>query len=202
MRSEAELLKLAKSGDTDAFAELLTQNQNRVYGLALKMLGNADDAQDASQEAFIKAWNGLRGFEGRSRFSVWLYRLTYNVCVDELRRRKAEAEKLVSIDGDNTALQIPDSAPGPEELTVAAYRRRALREGMQKLSDDHRRVLYLREDAGLSYSEIAAELDVSEGTVKSRIARARKSLFDILRESGTFSDEMRQINGKGELEHE
>ena len=66
MRSEAELLAAAKSGDTDAFEELLVQNKNKVYGLALKMLGDVQDAQDASQEAFIKAWTGLRGFEGRS----------------------------------------------------------------------------------------------------------------------------------------
>ena len=86
--TEAELIARAKAGDPGAFEQLVLDNQNRVYSLALRMLGDPEDAQDAAQEAFLNAWRALPTFKGESSFSTWVYRLTSNACIDHLRRRK------------------------------------------------------------------------------------------------------------------
>jgi len=188
---EHALIALAKEGDQEAFAQLVEQNQTKVYNLALRLTGSPEDAADLSQEAFLNAWRGLASFQGESAFSTWLYRLTNNVCIDFLRReaRRKSVTAPLSLDDDEIDLTnfIPDRAPTPQQLVERKELNEGIARGLEQLSLEHRQVLVLREVTGLSYAEIAQALSLEEGTVKSRIARARLALRKLLLEQGNFS---------------
>lgn len=187
---EYELVLRVRDGDSDSFEALVLDNQTKVYNLALRMVGNEDDAFDMSQEAFLKAYNSLEGFRGDSRFSVWLYRLTTNVCLDFLRskaRRKYESLTLICDEDDGREVEIPDERFSPESQAERKELRQALYRGLKALPPDYRAILLLREIDGLSYEEIGAVLSLEPGTVKSRIFRARKRLCEILAEDRNFS---------------
>lgn len=186
--TEKELIRAAQRGDEGAFEELVRAYEKRVYHLALRMCGNADDAYEVAQEAFLSVWKGMRFFRGDSSFSTWLYRLTSNAAIDFLRRQRRQLENDgVPLDGEDTFLEVADRAPSPHQHAERAELREALAQGLQSLSAEHRQVLLLRELQGLSYDEIAAALDLDLGTVKSRIARAREKLRKYLLSSGNFS---------------
>ena len=178
-------------------------NQNRIYTLALRMTGSPEDGADLAQEAFLRAWRSLPSFQGESNFSTWLYRLTSNLCIDFLRRekRRKAVTAAVPLDGeeDSPPAQVPDHRFTPENELERRELRAAVDRGLAKLSDDHRQVLVLRELEGLSYVEIAGRLELEEGTVKSRIARARLALRNILLADGNFSPPISSIhtNTKG-----
>lgn len=192
MKAEWELVQRAKQGDEESFAALVEQNQGRIYNLALRMTGNPDDALELSQEAFLNAWKGLGKFQGDSSFATWLYRLTSNVCIDFLRREKRRnaLSMTVSLDDEEEARQaeLPDERYSPHVEAERRERRETLRAGLASLSEERRRVLILRELEGLSYGEIAQVLKLEEGTVKSRIARARLALRNYLKKQGNFFD--------------
>ena len=181
-----ELARAAAKGDIDAFETLLGLYQNKVYGLALRMCGSEEDAWDVAQEAFLAAWKGLPRFRGEAGFSTWLYRLTSNAAIDHLRRVKRQRGE-VSLDGGGPGLDAVDDAPSPQAQAEETELREAVAEGLSMLSEDHRQALLLRELRGLSYEEIASELRVDLGTVKSRISRARGSLRKILVKNGNLS---------------
>lgn len=184
--TEQELIKAAAGGDADAFGTLVERYQDKVYHLALRMCGQEEDAADVAQEAFLAAWRGLPAFRGEAGFATWLYRLTSNAAIDHLRRAKRQRGD-VSLDDADLGLDAPDQAPSPQERAEGAELRRAVAQGLGRLSEDHRQVLVLREVQGLRYEEIAGALDLDLGTVKSRIARARGALRKILVESGNLS---------------
>ncbi len=190
--SESELVRLAKAGDQDAFSELVQANQNKIYSLCVRMTGNPEDGADLAQEAFLRAWRSLPSFQEQSSFSTWLYRLANNLCIDFLRRetRRRTAITTVALEGDEDtpAPEVPDHRPSPERELERKDLRAAVAHGLARLSDEHRQVLVLREIEGLSYEEIGAYLDLEQGTVKSRIARARMALRKILLQDGNFSD--------------
>ncbi len=197
---EKRVIRRVLDGDADAFEELVRANEKNVYNLALKMTGNEQDALDLSQDAFLKAYTSLPSFNGESRFSVWLYRLTYNLCIDFLRKRKRR--QTVPLDGEDEngepyALQIPDPAPGPAETAERNQTRREILDAVQALPPNHRQILVMRCVEELSYARIAAELGVGEGTVKSRLNRARAALEKSLRQKGTYPFADRLKNGKG-----
>jgi RNA polymerase sigma-70 factor (ECF subfamily) len=199
--TEMQINRRVLDGRTDDFEALVLENQKKVYNLALKMTGNAEDAYDISQEAFIKAFKALKSFRGDSSFGVWIYRLTSNLCIDFLRReKKRKTSPLVYINNsdDEQEIEIADVSSEPETLYEKAELRQAINEGLMKLPEDHRQVLVLRELNGLSYSEISQTLKVEIGTVKSRIFRARSNLVKYLSEQGNFFEGTSSKERKGE----
>ncbi len=181
-------VRAARGGDPDAFARLVEQHEGRIYRLALRMTLSPDDAAELTQEAFLSAWRALPSFRGRSSFSTWLYRLAYNACIDFLRREKRRraifADPIETWAGD--IREEPDGRSDPARLLERQSDREAVRAGLAALSEAHRQVLTLRELEGLSYAEIADLIGVSEGTVKSRLNRARLALREILSRQGNF----------------
>lgn len=202
MTKEEEELLVARvrNGESDAYEKLVLENQKKVYNLALRMVGNEDDAFDMSQEAFIKAYHSILSFRGECRFSVWLYRLTTNVCLDFLRAegRRSHVSLSYEDDGDeDRELEIPDERFSPETEAERQELREAVNRGLQKLPTDYRTILLLREIDGLSYEEIGQALDLEKGTVKSRIFRARKKLCAILEADGNFLGQHASNRAKG-----
>lgn len=179
---EVQLIARARQGDQDAFARLLEAHQSRVYHQALRMVGHAEDARDVTQEVFWKAWQGLPRFHGDSSFSTWLYRLTSHAAIDLLRREKRHRGSN-SLDDSQLSLvsTLADPAPGPQQQVEQQELLDGVARGLAQLSEEHRQVLVLREINGLSYEEIGQVLQLSPGTVKSRIARARAALAKLLR---------------------
>jgi RNA polymerase sigma-70 factor (ECF subfamily) len=186
--TERELVVRAKAGEESAFEQLVLNNQNRVYTLAVRMAGNPEEGADLAQEAFLKAWQGLSTFQGDSSFSTWVYRLTINVCLDYLRKRnrRREVEPTTSLDDESAWSEPSDPAQDPQRQLERAELRRAVTRGLEALPDHHRQILTLRELSGLSYQEIGALLELDIGTVKSRLARARLALQKILLADGNF----------------
>lgn len=185
---EQRLVDAARRGDEGAFESLVHLYEKRVFALAVRMCGNAEDAAEAAQEAFLAAWQGLRFFRGDSSFSTWLYRLTSNACVDLLRREgRHRSAAGPSLDDEEMNQDVPDvTAPSPQEEAERRELRSQIEEGLRALSPEHRQVLILREMHQLSYDEIADTLDLDVGTVKSRISRGRKQLRNFLLRSGNF----------------
>ncbi|NLK86073.1 MAG: sigma-70 family RNA polymerase sigma factor [Clostridiaceae bacterium] len=182
--SEQILLEKAKSGDVAAFEELIDSYQKKVFNLALRIIGNYDDAADLAQETFVRIYKAISNFKEQSSFSTWVYRITTNVCLDELRRRKNK--KVVSLDEDihmndgDMKRQVMSEDPGPDEAAEREEVRRVVNDAINKLSEDLRVVITLRDLQGMSYEEIAKTLDLPGGTVKSRINRARLALKKVL----------------------
>ena len=170
-----------------------------VYNLALRMVGDRDDASDMTQEAFIKAYGSLSSFRGDSKFSVWIYRITTNVCLDFLRSksRKQQVSLTVSDDDEDAQLDIPDPKADPEQQLIKKISMQSVEEGLKTLPDKQRQILVMRELGGMSYAEIGAALSLEEGTVKSRIFRARKRLCTFLLDSGNIPDSLASKGMKG-----
>ena len=188
---ETAVIQSVLDGDVNAFEVLVKEYEKNVYNLALRMTGNSEDAADMSQEAFIKAYNSLSSFRGDSKFSVWLYRIVSNVCLDYLRSRTRKPTVSLSTendDGEEIELDIADETQSPEFLFDRRLTRDAVRRGLAALPPDHREILLLREIQGLSYDEIAAALELEAGTVKSRIFRARKKLCSFLIKDGNIPE--------------
>lgn len=181
---ESVLIRKAKNGDVHAFENLIEIHRKRVYNIALKMLHNQEDAYDITQEVFIRVFKSMKEFREEASFSTWIYRITKNACLDELRKRKNKAT--VSLDEDleteDGAIkrQVEDCSPGPDALYESMELRDIVRTAIGHLSDEHKFVIILRDLQGFSYEEIAKVLECPEGTVKSRINRARKALKEIL----------------------
>ena len=181
MMEEKDLISRAARDDADAFRQLVETYQTPAYRLAARMCG-PDGAEDVTQEAFLAAWRALPEFRGDCRFSTWLYRLVSNAAIDCLRREKKHRDT-----GDVDDLELPDGGPSPQEQAERSDTRDAVRRALDRLSPEHRQVLLLRFMQELDYGEIARALNVSEGTVKSRINRAKSKLREVLA-AGNFFD--------------
>lgn len=176
---EIKYIKRAAAGDADAFEQLVVLYQPQVYRLAYRMTNHPEDAADLTQEIFLKAWTNLEKFEFKSAFSTWLYRLASNLCIDFLRnsRRKPSVPlTFEDAEGEEQRIEVIDPAPQPEDALLAAEQQEQLNAAMLDLEPEHRQILTLRVVNDLSYTDIAEILGIKEGTVKSRIARAREKL--------------------------
>lgn len=199
-QEEAQVIERVLKGDINAYEQLVTEYEKSVYNLALRMTDNAEDAADMAQEAFIKAYNSLSSFRGDSKFSVWLYRIVSNVCLDFLRkqsRRPAVSLSVEDDDGEDVQLDVPDESMSPEKQLERKLTRESVRKGLAQLPEDYRQILLLRELQGLSYDEIAQTLDIGVGTVKSRIFRAREKLCAFLSKDGNIPEFVASSNKRG-----
>lgn len=188
------LIERCRRGNVEAFEELIAPYMQKVYNLALRLSRNPEDASDLAQEAFLRAFVSLRDFRGDCAFSTWLYRITFNVCRDEARRRRRHPavsldEPVTSVDGEVTPRQFVSSSGDPVEAVETREVRDAIWEGIRSLNPEFRAVLVLRDIEGMAYEEIARVLDISLGTVKSRLNRARNALKARFASQELFSGE-------------
>ena len=197
--TDERLVESIQNGDQPAFRELVERYQRRLFSVAYGMVRNREDALDVVQEAFIKIHRHIDNFQGSSSFYTWAYRITANLCIDHLRKRARRQQ----VDYDDT-LQRSSEVDGDDNILPSTlgvnparvYQRKELLEQLDKalkeLSEKHRMIIVLREVQGLSYTEIADVLDISKGTVMSRLHHARRNLqvalADYLRGSLSIDD--------------
>jgi RNA polymerase sigma-70 factor (ECF subfamily) len=165
-----------RAGDATAFEELVITYQHRVFGVALRMLGNAAEAQEVAQEAFVRAHRGLGDFRGEAKLSTWLYAITSRLCLTRL----GSGERRLARQGEEALLRLADASPRPDAALEHSELEAALQRAIAELPEDRRIVVVLRDLEGLSYEEIAQVLDLELGTVRSRLHRARADLKDKL----------------------
>ncbi|MBI4195999.1 MAG: sigma-70 family RNA polymerase sigma factor [Betaproteobacteria bacterium] len=170
--TDQECVAASQHGDRDAFSTLVRRYQDRVFRYILRMVGSREEALELTQEAFIKAWQALPDWRPEAQFQTWLFRIASNTAMDVLRRRRVV--EFVALEGDD---ELPGESAGPEAQLQAKQRLRALEAALNRLSHEQREIVLLREMEDMSYSEISAVLGISEGTVKSRLARAREALI-------------------------
>jgi RNA polymerase sigma-70 factor (ECF subfamily) len=177
--SDWELVQRSRTGDRDAFRELVERYRRRIAALAIGMLRNRDDALDIVQETFTKAYQNLDRFKGDAAFYTWVYRIAYNLCIDHQRRETKQPQVSLEVDERGQAPQLPEDGPRrdqPFERARDAEIAARVREAIDDLTPDHRAVILLRELEGLSYAEISQVLDCPKGTVMSRLHYARRQL--------------------------
>lgn len=183
-QSEQLLLMRAKAGDVAAFEELTEAYQKKIFNLAYRMVGNYDDAGDMAQEALIRIFRSIGSFKEQSSFSTWVFRITTNVCLDEIRKRKNKKafsldEEIHTEDGEMQRQIISDD-PLPDEIAEREELRSIVNKAINSLPEEQKIIITLRDIQSLSYEEIANVLSCPVGTVKSRINRARQALKNIL----------------------
>lgn len=182
---DLDLVEQAKENKPKAFEKLLSKYQKSVYYMLLKMVNNADDADDLTQEAFAKAFNSLHKFDSRYAFSTWLFRIATNNAIDYIRKKRVQT---VSIDtsyendeGDSMTFDIKDSDLNPDELMLKKQRKEYLKKAVARLPAKYKQLVELRYFQELSYDEVATELELPLGTVKAQLFRARELLSQELK---------------------
>ena len=181
---ERRLVEVAQRGDVESFNELVRLFEGRVYNLCYRMLGDAESAADAAQDAFLAAFRNLKSFRGGS-FRSWMLRIATNTCYDTLRVRKRRPSVSLDIEADDESasspLQIADTAESPDDFAQRRELAAAIQDGLTVLPDEQRIVLILSDIQGLAYEEIAQITNSNLGTVKSRLSRGRARLREVLR---------------------
>jgi RNA polymerase sigma-70 factor (ECF subfamily) len=191
---DCELVSSCRTGDPGAFARLVRLHEGMVFNLAARLLGDTEEARDVAQEVFLQVFRMLGRFEGRSRLKTWIYRIAVNQCHNRRRfwhRRRRDREAALDEGLDARAVQTgADGAEAsPYEEAVRRERARRVQAALLQLTFEHRAVLVLREVEGLTCDEVSVALGVPEGTVKSRLSRAREAmrlrLRGLVEEGGT-----------------
>lgn len=184
---DTRLIHAALSGDHEAYGELVIKYEKFIYNISFNLVGNSEDAFDISQETFMKAYRSLGSFRGDSKFTTWIYRICQNAAKDYLRTKsRHQTVSLTAHDDDENSndvqMDIPDDgiSSQPDLSLQRKESRKAVREAISQLSEDHRNVIILRDIEGYSYDEISEILNVEIGTVKSRLNRARLNIKDFL----------------------
>ena len=173
-----ELVERCKQGDERAWSQLVEATYRDVYTLCLRILGDPNDASEATQDAYLKAWRGLRSFRGDAMFETWLYRVASNSALSKYRSRKRRQSRESGMQDDVlTALPASGSV---EETAGARIEVQALEAALARLPEQHRTVIVLRDVYGMNIEEVAAQLGISETAAKVRVHRARKKLKDMI----------------------
>ncbi|KJF27839.1 RNA polymerase subunit sigma-24 [Clostridium aceticum] len=175
---EDVLIEKARRGDIESFELLIEAYQKKAFNIAYRILGNLEDANDVTQEALVKVYRSIHNFKGNSSFSTWLYSIVNNVCIDFIRKNKKA--KLLYIDGQQEqgayTKELPDEMNTPECLFEKNEVKRMVHDAINQLNYEQRTIIVLRDIQGFSYQQIAEMLEISVGTVKSRINRGRNHL--------------------------
>jgi RNA polymerase sigma-70 factor (ECF subfamily) len=184
MDDDRDLVELCRKGDTDAFEQLVLRHQKKMLNIAYRMTGSYDDACDIVQDAFVSAYRELKKFEGRSQFSTWLGTIVINLSRNRLKQLQASRKRHeVSLHAEEGAVGI--DPPSREPSVLERMEQQEIQAGVQecigRLEADFREVVVLRDIQGFSYSEIGDMLEIAEGTVKSRLFRAREILRNCLK---------------------
>ncbi|HEX6710536.1 MAG TPA: RNA polymerase sigma factor [Rubrobacter sp.] len=166
----------ASRGDVEAFRQLVEEHSGLVYRVSLRILG-INDAQDASQEVWVRVWRNIKNFRGDSAFSTWLYRITVNTCLSVRRKESRRSEKEYSGDEMPFLPEPPGGDADPEAAALSAERRVEIQAALGHVRAEHRAALVLRHMEGLSYAEIARVLDVPDGTAKGWVSRGRAAML-------------------------
>lgn len=184
LEDEKKLIAAASKGDVQAFEKLIRTHEKKIYNICLRLLKEPDEAYDAAQEVCIKVWKNLEHFKGDAKLATWIYRIATNTCLDLLRQHKKRQEEIsLGINEENYNEQ--DSICF-EDLSTHMSEKEAigvLWQGIEELPMDYRTIIVLRDIEGYAYDEIAKYLDISMGTVKSRLSRARMKLKQILEQN-------------------
>jgi RNA polymerase sigma-70 factor (ECF subfamily) len=176
---DAETLERCRAGDERAYRELVDRYRRQVYSLAYRMVRSAEDAEDITQETFVRVFRSLDRYDPRRPFTAWLFTIAARLCIDAIRRRKHRPIALVRRDGESDEdriIEVEDPGPGPEDLASRAEEERRTGDLIESLPPHYRIVVIMRHQQDLSYEEIAEALRVPLGTVKARIHRARALL--------------------------
>lgn len=182
MQENERLIKRAQSGNSDAFEELVSPYESRIYAICLRIMGNREDALDCAQDAMLRIFRALGEYRYQAAFTTWLFRIATNVCLDALRRQRVRPATSLDALMDE-GYSPPDPKASPEESLDERERMQTIRDGIAKLPSDMRAALVLRDIQGLPYEEVAQILHLNLGTVKSRISRARERLRKLVLES-------------------
>jgi RNA polymerase sigma-70 factor (ECF subfamily) len=171
IRTDEELVARATAGDLDSFNQLVTRWERPIYALAYRTLGREEDARDVVQDAFLRAYRGLRGFKGQAKFSSWLYRITLNLCRDWIRRERRAP--VVQVPEGTDPIDLADQRASPaesvEDLVARREMSRAVARAMTDLPEEQRMAILLKEYHGLTFQEIADMLECPLSTVKTRL---------------------------------
>lgn len=201
---EKTLLNKAKQGNIIAFEKLIISHEKTVYNIAYRMFNNEEDAKDIAQEVFIKIYKNLNKFDGNCKISTWIHRITVNTCIDELRKRKGKEtssiDSLIDLDDGEVQKQYTDNSFNPEQSLINKEDIEDLKNAINLLSENHKALIVLRDIQGLSYNEIAEITQISLGTIKSRISRARIQLKNIIMNNKELSKNkkrLKNINDEG-----
>ena len=186
--NERDIVALAQKGDKNAFEQIVTIYEKKIYNMALRYTKDPEDALDICQEVFLRVYRFLPGFKGDSSLSTWIYRITMNVCHNTVGKKTNIYE--MSLDSgtndDEAQTEIADVRFDPEKEFEKKQTREIIARGITMLDADYRDAIIMRDINGMSYDEIATALGVSQGTVKSRISRAREKLKNFLIKNGNF----------------
>lgn len=190
---EKALLEKARKGDVNAFEMLIMEHERKAYNIAYRFLKNSEDAEDITQEAFLRAFKSIKKFKGHSSFSTWLYRIINNTCIDFVRSKQNKPvdsiDKTIRYEGEELELQIPTDENDPVETVETNEISGLMQSMLDQLPDDQKMALVLRDIQGFSYQEIVDITGVGMGTVKSRINRGRMALKELIEQKGElFSD--------------
>lgn len=183
--NEEKLIKAAQKGDMEAFEKLISEYEKKIYALCLHLLKDPEEAYDAAQEVCIKVWRQLESFEGQAKFSTWLYRIGTNQCLDLMRKNKKRSKDISLFQKDEESeeewlLEGPHEKEGVAEAVEKKVLQEVVQLGIGELKEDYQVIITLRDIEDHSYEEIAEVLDLSLGTVKSRLSRARQALKKVL----------------------
>ncbi len=180
--SDEELVARARTGDRPAFAHLVDRHRVSVFNLTLRIVGNREDAEEAAQDVFVRAYKSLDRFRGDAKFVTWLYRIAVNVSLSSVRRtrRDLSTTSISDDDEDGLPMQIPDASANPAELFEQAEFRDRVRNLVAELSPIYSAVISMYHIQSLSYDEIAEALELPIGTVKARLFRARAALRNLV----------------------